>query len=52
MRKYLVKMNKDGTGGKFHAEVSFTVQANSEFEAIQIAQKRHPALKVCYVEAQ
>ena len=49
-KTYKVGMNENGQGGKFHVRVSFTVQASSEFEAKQIAQKRHPEYKVCYIE--
>lgn len=47
---YLIMMNKTGQGGKFHAEVSFSVQAESELNAINEAKKRHPNLQVCYIE--
>jgi len=52
MNTYLIKMNKTGTGGKFHSEVSFTVRASSETMAIKEAERRHPELKVCYIELQ
>ena len=47
---YLVMMNSNGQGGKFHANVTFTVVAESETNAINEAKKRHPNLQVCYIE--
>ena len=47
---YTVMMNQTGQGGKFHANVSFTVTAESETNAINEAKKRHPNLQVCYIE--
>ena len=47
---YLVMMNSTGQGGKFYANVTFTVTAESETNAINEAKKRHPSLQVCYIE--
>ena len=47
---YTVMMNKDGKGGKFYANVTFSVVAESETNAINEAKKRHPDLQVCYIE--
>lgn len=47
---YLVMMNKNGQGGKFYANVTFTVTAESETNAINEAKKRQPNLQVCYIE--
>ena len=47
---YTVMMNQTGQGGKFYANVTFTVVAESETNAISEAKKRHPNLQVCYIE--
>ena len=47
---YIVMMNENGQGGKFHANVSISIVAESETNAISEAKKRHPNLQVCYVE--
>ena len=47
---YTVMMNQTGQGGKFHANVTFTVVAESETNAINEARKKHPNLQVCYIE--
>ena len=43
---YLVMMNATGQGGKFYANVTFTVVAESETNAINEAKQRHPLLQV------
>ena len=43
-------MNATGQGGKFYANVTFTVVAESETNAINEAKKRRPILQVCYIE--
>ena len=47
---YTVMMNQTGQGGKFHANVTFSVVAENETNAINEAKKRHPNLQVCYIE--
>ncbi len=47
---YLVMMNDNGLGGKFHARIDMTIIAESETNAINEAKRRHPNLKVCYIE--
>ena len=42
---YLVMMNASGQGGKFHANVTFTVVAESETNAINEAKKDIPFCK-------
>ena len=47
-RTYVIKMSQDGNA--YSSGVQFTVQAESEFDAIQQAKKRHPELQVASVK--
>lgn len=47
---YVVMMNKTGKDGRFGAEVTMTITAESETNAIIEAKKRHPGLQVCFIE--
>jgi len=47
-KTYSITMSKDGN--RFSSGVSLTVQADSEYDAIQEAQRRHPDLKVASVK--
>lgn len=47
-KTYVIKMGKDSN--PFYASVQFTVQAESEFDAIQQAKKRHPELQIASVK--
>ena len=50
MHTYTVMMNENGQGGRFYARVEMTIKAESELNAINEAERRHPNLEVCYVE--
>jgi hypothetical protein len=47
---YTVMMNSNGQGGKFYAQVTFSVTAESETNAVIEAKRRYPNLQVCYIE--
>ena len=49
-KTYTIEMNNDGNPSSGSGWVKFFVKAESEFEAIQEAQRRHPDKKVSRIK--
>lgn len=48
-KKYEISMNDDGNPTHY-PQTTFNIEADTEFSAIQKAQKRYPSKKVCSVK--